>query len=127
VSLAEPAKAASLQITRGELPLSADALRLRSLKRDLRRLYETQGDFSTVAAYSLAYQHLMVDEVRPLDENRHGLVVEADATQASGRAEREAALAMIERHDPGSERRLTLGADKGYDTAGFVAECRGCA
>ena len=31
---------------------------------------------------------------------------------------------MIERHDPGSERRLTLGADKGYDTAGFVAECR---
>jgi transposase len=59
-----------------------------------------------------------------LAENRHGLIVEADATQASGRAEREAALAMIERHDPGSERRLTLGADKGYDTAGFVAECR---
>ena len=59
-----------------------------------------------------------------LAENRHGLIVEVDATQASGRAEREAALAMIERHDPGSERRLTLGADKGYDTAGFVAECR---
>ena len=31
---------------------------------------------------------------------------------------------MIERHDPGSERRLTSGADKGYDTRGFVAECR---
>ena len=31
---------------------------------------------------------------------------------------------MIERHDPGSERRLTLGADKGYDTAGFVADLR---
>jgi hypothetical protein len=31
---------------------------------------------------------------------------------------------MIERHDPGSERRLTLGADKNYDTRGFVAECR---
>ena len=57
-------------------------------------------------------------------ENRHGLVVEADATRATSRAEREAALAMIERHDPGSERRLTLGADKGYDTAAFVAECR---
>jgi hypothetical protein len=59
-----------------------------------------------------------------LAENRHGLIVEADATRASSRAEREAALAMIERHDPGSERRLTLGADKGYDTRGFVAECR---
>jgi transposase len=59
-----------------------------------------------------------------LAENRHGLVVEADATKATSRAEREAALVLIERHDPGSERRLTLGADKGYDTAGFVAECR---
>ena len=59
-----------------------------------------------------------------LAENRHGLVVEADTTKATSRAEREAALLLIERHDPGSERRLTLGADKGYDTAGFVAECR---
>jgi transposase len=59
-----------------------------------------------------------------LAENRHGLIVQADATKASSRAEREAALAMIERHSPGSERRLTLGADKGYDTRGFVAECR---
>jgi hypothetical protein len=39
-------------------------------------------------------------------------------------AEREAALAMIDRHDPGSERRLTLGADKGYDTSDFVADLR---
>jgi len=59
-----------------------------------------------------------------LAENRHGLIVQADATRASSRAERETALAMIERHDPGSERRLTLAADKGYDTRGFVAECR---
>ena len=59
-----------------------------------------------------------------LAENRHGLIVEADATKATGRAEREAALDMIERHDPGSERQLTLGADKGYDTAGFVANLR---
>ena len=59
-----------------------------------------------------------------LAENRHGLIVEADATKATGRAEREAALDMIERHDPGSERRLTLGADKGYDTAEFVANLR---
>jgi transposase len=59
-----------------------------------------------------------------LIENRHGLVVEADATRANGRAEREAALGMIDRHDPGSERRLTLGADKGYDTSDFVADLR---
>jgi len=59
-----------------------------------------------------------------LIENRHGLVVEADASAANGTAEREAALAMIDRHDPGSERRLTLGADKGYDTSDFVADLR---
>jgi transposase len=59
-----------------------------------------------------------------LAENRHGLIVQADATKASSRAEREAAIAMVERHAPGSERRLTLAADKGYDTKGFVAECR---
>jgi transposase len=59
-----------------------------------------------------------------LIENRHGLVVQADATQANGTAEREAALDMIDRQDPGSERRLTLGADKGYDTSDFVADLR---
>ena len=59
-----------------------------------------------------------------LAENRHGLIVQADATKASSRAERETAIAMIDRHSPGSERRLTLAADKGYDTKGFVSECR---
>jgi transposase len=59
-----------------------------------------------------------------LIENRHGLVVQADATEATGKAERQAALAMIDRHDPGSERPLTLGADKGYDTCDFVADLR---
>lgn len=59
-----------------------------------------------------------------LAENRHGLIVEAGMTQATGTAEREAAKAMIESHAPGSTRRLTLGADKAYDAAGFVAELR---
>jgi len=59
-----------------------------------------------------------------LIENRHGLVVQADATAANGTVEREAALAMIDRHDPGSERPLTLGADKAYDASGFVADLR---
>jgi DDE family transposase len=60
-----------------------------------------------------------------LAENRHGLIVETGITQATGTAEREAAKAMIESHSPGSTRRLTLGADKAYDAAGFVAELRG--
>ena len=59
-----------------------------------------------------------------LMENRSGLIVQADLTGASGRAERRAALDMIHRHDPGSTRRLTLGADKGYDTAEFVTDLR---
>jgi len=59
-----------------------------------------------------------------LMENRHGLVVQAELTHADGHGERKAALEMINRHSPGSTRRLTLGADKGYDSADFVAELR---
>lgn len=59
-----------------------------------------------------------------LMENRSGLIVEADFTCATGRAERQAAIDMIHRHSPGSTRRLTLGADKGYDAAEFVADLR---
>jgi transposase len=59
-----------------------------------------------------------------LIENRHGLVVQADATQATGTAEREAALTMIDRHAPGTIDQLTLGADKAYDARVFVADLR---
>ena len=59
-----------------------------------------------------------------LMENRSGLIVQGDLTQADGHAERRAALDMIHRHSPGSTRRLTLGADKGFDAAGFVADLR---
>lgn len=37
---------------------------------------------------------------------------------------RSAALDMVHRHSPGSCRRLTLGADKGYDSADFVDDLR---
>jgi hypothetical protein len=57
-----------------------------------------------------------------LMENRNGLVVGAVATRASGHAERLAALALIEPH--GERPRVTLGADKGYDSADFVVELR---
>ena len=59
-----------------------------------------------------------------LMENRSGLIVQGDLTQADGHAERRAALDMIHRHSPGSTRQLTLGADKGFDAAEFVADLR---
>jgi transposase len=59
-----------------------------------------------------------------LIENRHGLVVQADASQANGTAEREAALEMIDRQAPGTANQLTLGADKAYDASDFVADLR---
>jgi transposase len=59
-----------------------------------------------------------------LMENRSGLIVQGDLTQADGHAERRAALDMVHRHSPGSTRRLTLGADKGFDSADFVAHLR---
>ena len=58
-------------------------------------------------------------------ENRNGLIVDARLTTANGTAERTTALAMIEDNaKPGS----TIGGDKNYDTAEFVAGCRqhGC-
>jgi hypothetical protein len=58
-----------------------------------------------------------------LMENRSGLVVETAVTEANGMAERQAAQEMIVRHSP-SARRLTLGADKGYDARAFVADLR---
>jgi transposase len=55
-------------------------------------------------------------------ENRNGLAVNTRLTLATGRAEREAALAMAE-EIPGVKR-VTLGADKNYDTQDFVREIR---
>ena len=57
-----------------------------------------------------------------LMENRHGLAVDGGVTQATGTAEREAALAMLDRR-PG-RRRITLGADKAYDVTGFIGDLR---
>ena len=59
-----------------------------------------------------------------LMENKSGLIVQGDLTRADGHAERRAAIDMIDRHSPGSTRRLTVGADKGFDAADFVAEMR---
>jgi transposase len=58
-----------------------------------------------------------------LMENRNGLIVDTDVAHSTGTAERDSALAMLERQ-PGRKRRRTLGADKGYDTKDFVAGVR---
>jgi len=52
-------------------------------------------------------------------ENRNGLIVNTEVFEANGTAERDAALVMLEQI-PGT----TVGSDKAYDTADFVAECR---
>ena len=65
----------------------------------------------------LAYQgHVLM-------ENRQGLAVAAVLTPASGTAEREAAVQLLEQLPPREQRR-TLGADKGYDTRACVAAWR---
>jgi transposase len=58
-----------------------------------------------------------------LIENRHGLLVELQVSQATGHAERDVALEMLYPHRR-QHGRQTVGADRGYDTRDFVASCR---
>jgi transposase len=77
------------------------------------RLYKkAQGDKSRLCHMG----HILM-------ENRNGLVVDVQITHASGTAEREAALAMLERRNS-KHKRATVGADKGYDCKAFVKGCR---
>jgi transposase len=72
---------------------------------------------SKATAAKLSYAgHLLM-------ENRNALIVDMELTQATGRAERDTAVAMLTRL-PKTKRRRTVAADKAYDTAGFVNECR---
>lgn len=56
-----------------------------------------------------------------LMENRNGLIVDFEVDRATGTAERDVAIQMIER-TPGED--ATLAADKGYDTKDFVEKCQ---
>ena len=67
-------------------------------------------------ASMLCYQGHLVTE------NRHGLIVGAAVSEANGRGERETALRLLAGL-PGRHRK-TVGADRGYDTADFVAGVR---
>jgi len=58
-----------------------------------------------------------------LTDNRHGLVVNVRASTSDGKAERDVAEQMLaDVASPG--KRVTVGADKAYDTKGFVKACR---
>jgi len=79
------------------------------------RLYRKSNNAEARLAY---LGHLLM-------ENRHGLIVDAQATVADGFAEREAATTMLSTHWRFAPRRhRTVGADKAYDTADFVAQAR---
>jgi transposase len=75
------------------------------------QLYKKADGQKSVLAY---LGHVLLD-------NRHGVVVNACATAATGTAEREAALIMLQAASP---RRRTLGADKNFDVASFVTAVR---
>ena len=55
-----------------------------------------------------------------LMENRNGLLVDLEVSQATGSSERQAAERMLKRQRRKGLRVKTLGADKGYDTKDFV-------
>lgn len=57
-----------------------------------------------------------------LMENRNGMIVDVELTEATGTAEREAALRLLGRRS--RRGRATVGADKAYDTRDFVTACR---
>ncbi len=57
-----------------------------------------------------------------LMENRNGLMVDLRVDQATGRADGEQGLALLE--GVGGLHRITVAADKGYDTVEFIAGCR---
>jgi transposase len=82
------------------------------------RLARKSDGQSSILAYT---GHVMM-------ENRDGLVSDACLTHAGGTAERDAALALLDRRTAngrkaggrGGRRQITLGADKGYDVTAFV-------
>jgi transposase len=76
------------------------------------RLYRKSNAAPAVPSY---LGHILTD-------NRHGLVVNTKASQADGYAERDTAAQMLK--DAAGDKRVTVGADKAYDTKDFVKTCR---
>ena len=77
------------------------------------RLYRKSNNTAAQLCYA---GHLLI-------EHRYGLIMDAELTLATGRAERDCATEMLRRL-PGRHRRRTVAGDKGYDTKDFVADVR---
>jgi transposase len=82
----------------------------------------TTDSQSRLARKGFAQEAKLFFSGHALMENRNGLLVDVKIAQADGFAERETAIELIEGVAGG--KRITLAADKGYDTRAFVAELR---
>ncbi len=108
-------------VEKKEPPSRGTGARGRKLLRDTHE--------STTDPEARLFRRSQAAESRPsylghvITENRNGLVVVACVTQSSAKAEREAALRMLPAIR-GGERRITLGADKGYQEREFLEQLR---
>jgi hypothetical protein len=84
----------------------------RSLTDPEARLARKANGQASVLAHALHF----------LTENRHGLIVDVEVTEANGRAERDAALAMIRRTKRRRKGMKTVAGDRGYDAGEFLLE-----
>lgn len=84
----------------------------RSLTDPQARLARKAKGQPSVLAHSLHF----------LTENRHGLIVDLEVTEANGRAERDAALVLVRRSKRRRRRMKTIAADRGYDAGAFLLE-----
>ena len=94
----------------------------RGQKRSNETHASTSDPDARLARKSNGQASIMAYAGHVLMENRSGLVAQSCLTHATGTAERDAALALVDRMAP--DRRITLGADKGYDVASFIAALR---
>lgn len=96
--------------------------------RGQKRKNDTHG--STTDPEALLYRKGNGKEARlyytghALMDHRHGLLVDCCLTQSKGTAERDAAAKMVRRIRARTKKRITLAADKAYDTRAFVSEMR---
>ncbi len=85
--------------------------------------HESTTDPEAKLARKKGKESKMSYSAHALMENRNGLIVDFRIDEANGYAERRTALAMLE-DNVIKERTITVGGDKGYDTADFVRDCR---
>jgi len=87
--------------------------------REIRRLTDV-----VLRSLSAEFEQMYSASGRPSIAPEYGLIAAAMATQADGYAEREAALLMLQEKQKGNTQRITVGADKAYDTKDFVTAAR---